>query len=106
MMVHNTQNYPAILALSKRPNWVGVFPPHLRTETDLVSETLCFLVSRIPDDGQSKKTVILSIRVSCCVALVSAVLNIHILLAQWYIFKIVCAFFPSYTFMSGEKLKV
>jgi hypothetical protein len=43
-------------ALSKRPNRVGVFPPaHLRTETDPVSETLCFLVSRIPDDGQSAK---------------------------------------------------
>jgi hypothetical protein len=28
----------------------------MRTETDLVSETLCFLVStRIPDDGQSPK---------------------------------------------------
>jgi hypothetical protein len=29
---------------------------HLRTETDPVSETFCFLVSRIPDDGQSPKT--------------------------------------------------
>jgi hypothetical protein len=26
---------------------------HLRTETDTVSETLCFLLFRIPDDGQS-----------------------------------------------------
>jgi hypothetical protein len=43
------------LPLSKGPNWVGIFPPppHLRMETDPVSETLCFLVSRIPDDGQS-----------------------------------------------------
>jgi hypothetical protein len=32
------------------------FPPHLRTETDPISETLCFLVSRILDDGQSPKT--------------------------------------------------
>jgi hypothetical protein len=28
-----------------------VSPPHLRTETDVVSETLCFLVSKILDDG-------------------------------------------------------
>jgi hypothetical protein len=36
--------------------------PHLKTETDPVSETLCFLVSRIPDDGQSPKNpVILNI---------------------------------------------
>jgi hypothetical protein len=27
--------------------------PHLRTETDPVSETLCFLVFKIPDDGQN-----------------------------------------------------
>jgi hypothetical protein len=45
------------LALSKGPNWVGVFPPpHLRTETDPVSETSYFLVSRIPDDGKGPKT--------------------------------------------------
>jgi hypothetical protein len=44
------------LALSKGPNRVGVSPlPHLRTETDPVSETLCFLVSRILDNGQSPK---------------------------------------------------
>jgi hypothetical protein len=43
------------LDLSKGPNWIDVFPPHLRTETDPVFETLCFLVSRIPDDGQSSK---------------------------------------------------
>jgi hypothetical protein len=30
-------------------------PPHLRTETDPVSEMLSSLVPRIPDDGQSKK---------------------------------------------------
>jgi hypothetical protein len=30
-------------------------PSHLRTETDPVSKTLCLLVSRIPDDGQSPK---------------------------------------------------
>jgi hypothetical protein len=29
--------------------------PHLRTETNPVSETLCFLVSRIPDDVKSPK---------------------------------------------------
>jgi hypothetical protein len=42
--------------LSKGANRVGVFPPHLRTETDPVSKTLCFLVSEIQDDGQSPKT--------------------------------------------------
>jgi hypothetical protein len=31
------------LALCKGPNRVGVFP-HLRTETDPVSETLCFFI--------------------------------------------------------------
>jgi hypothetical protein len=31
------------LALSKGPNWLGVFP-HLRTETDPVSETLSFFI--------------------------------------------------------------
>jgi hypothetical protein len=36
------------------PNRVGVSPPHLRMETDPVSET--FLVFRIPDDGQSPDT--------------------------------------------------
>jgi hypothetical protein len=36
------------LALSKGPNRISVFPPNLRTETHPVSETLCFLVSRIP----------------------------------------------------------
>jgi hypothetical protein len=30
--------------------------PHLRTETDPVSETLYFLVYRIPDDGKVQKT--------------------------------------------------
>jgi hypothetical protein len=34
--------------------WVS--PSHLRTETDPASETLCLLVSRIPDGGQSPKT--------------------------------------------------
>jgi hypothetical protein len=52
-MVYNTQNY-----------WVfGLFPSsrsleirkHDASETDPVSETSCFLVSRIPDDGRSTK---------------------------------------------------
>jgi hypothetical protein len=30
--------------------------PHLKTETDPVSETLWFLVFRIPDDEQSPET--------------------------------------------------
>jgi hypothetical protein len=38
------------LTLSKGSNWVGVFTPHLRQETDSVSETSCFLFSRIPGD--------------------------------------------------------
>jgi hypothetical protein len=37
-------------------NRVGVSPsPHLRTETVPLSETLCFLVSRIPNGGQSSR---------------------------------------------------
>jgi hypothetical protein len=39
-------------ALSKGPNWVGVLPHHLRTETDPVSEISCSLVLRTPDDGK------------------------------------------------------
>jgi hypothetical protein len=35
-----------MLALSKGPNRVGVSPPYLRVETDPVSETFCFLVSK------------------------------------------------------------
>jgi hypothetical protein len=38
-------------SVGSRPN-----PHSLRTETDAVSEKLCFLVSRIPDDGQNPKT--------------------------------------------------
>jgi hypothetical protein len=44
-----------ILALSKVPNRV-VVSPHLRTETDPVSETLCFLLFRILNDGHSPET--------------------------------------------------
>jgi hypothetical protein len=63
-MVYNTQRYWVSgpvqwlrLALSKGPNRVGVFP-HLRRETDPVSETLCFfiIISKNPDDGQGPKT--------------------------------------------------
>jgi hypothetical protein len=43
------------VTLSKGPNKVAV-SPHLRTETDPVSETLCFPVFRIPGNGQSLKT--------------------------------------------------
>jgi hypothetical protein len=52
----NTNCYES--ALSKGPNRVDVSPPpfHLRKETDPVSETLCSLVFRIPDDGQSTDT--------------------------------------------------
>jgi hypothetical protein len=41
--------------LSKESSRVGVSPTHLRTEGDLLSEILCFLVSRTPDDGQNPK---------------------------------------------------
>jgi hypothetical protein len=34
----------ATQALYKGPNKVGVFLPHLKTEADSISETLCFLV--------------------------------------------------------------
>jgi hypothetical protein len=39
-------------------------------------------------------------------ALVSAVLNVHVLLAQSYIFKSVCAFFQAYMFTISEKLAI
>jgi hypothetical protein len=48
---------PVQLAPLERANlnhWT-ILPPHLRTETDPVSEMLCFLVFRIPDNGQSPK---------------------------------------------------
>jgi hypothetical protein len=35
-------------------------PLHLRMETDPVSETLYSLVFRIPDDGQSPKTIVIT----------------------------------------------
>jgi hypothetical protein len=44
------------LAVSKGPNRVDAFLPNLRMETDPVSETLCFLVFKIPDDGQIPET--------------------------------------------------
>jgi hypothetical protein len=44
------------IALSKGPNKVSSLSAHLRTKTDPVPEALCFLVSRIPDGGQSPKT--------------------------------------------------
>jgi hypothetical protein len=48
-------------ALFKGPNRLGVFPPHLRTEINQVSEKLCFIVFRMPDDGQTETPVILSV---------------------------------------------
>jgi hypothetical protein len=44
------------LDVSKGPNRVGVSSLHLRMETDSVSETLCSLVCRIPDNGRSPET--------------------------------------------------
>jgi hypothetical protein len=70
-MVYNTQNYrnfglcpsSSILkngeqssvevALFQGLNRVSCLPLHLRTETDPVSETLCSLIFKIPDDGLS-----------------------------------------------------
>jgi hypothetical protein len=43
------------LALSRGPNWIGVFSPHLRTETDPASETSCIIFSKILDDGKIQK---------------------------------------------------
>jgi hypothetical protein len=58
--------YLSRLALSKRPNRVGV-SPHLRTETDPVSETSCFS-SNYLDSGRwtkSENPVILCGYLSC-----------------------------------------
>jgi hypothetical protein len=41
---------------SSGPQQSKCLPPHLRTNTDPVSEMLCSLVSRIPDDGRTPKT--------------------------------------------------
>jgi hypothetical protein len=51
--VHRPEFQRLRLDLSKGPNTVGVLPPDLRTETDSVSEALCFLVFRILKDGLS-----------------------------------------------------
>jgi hypothetical protein len=42
------------------------FSPHLKTETDPVSETLWFLVFRIPDFGSSRQRGRYSIKNSNC----------------------------------------
>jgi hypothetical protein len=83
-MVYNTQNYwvsglcpssgilnarkhisetGSVSVLRSEPPIVLYFPsmyaspfPHLRTETDPVSEALCFLVFRIPRNGSSPET--------------------------------------------------
>jgi hypothetical protein len=47
--------YP-VMTLSKGPNRVGVFHPHLRTETDAFSKMLCSIDFRVLEDGQSPKT--------------------------------------------------
>jgi hypothetical protein len=48
--------YALRLALSKGPNTVDVSLPSPETETNPVSETLCFPVFRIEDDVQSPET--------------------------------------------------
>jgi hypothetical protein len=70
-MVYNTKNYwgfghfPSSDILETRKHDVSetgsvsflrCLPPPLRTETYPVSETSCFLVSRISDEGRSPKT--------------------------------------------------
>jgi hypothetical protein len=50
---------PTQLGPLERANLLSLgqcLPHHLRTETDPVTETLCFVVSRILDDGKSPKT--------------------------------------------------
>jgi hypothetical protein len=45
------------LAISKLPNGVGVpIPLHSGMETDPLCRALCFVVFRIPGDGQSPET--------------------------------------------------
>jgi hypothetical protein len=46
---------PTQLSSLGRANFNHWTLPHLRTEIDPVFEKLCFLLSRIPDDGKSKK---------------------------------------------------
>jgi hypothetical protein len=48
---YNITNTALRLALSKGPNRVDISLPSLEDGKDPVSETLCFLVFRIPDDG-------------------------------------------------------
>jgi hypothetical protein len=40
----------------EKHTWLGPLETVIEISTDPVSETLCFLVSGIPDDGQSPKT--------------------------------------------------
>jgi hypothetical protein len=71
------------LALSKGPNRVGAsLSPRLRMETDPVSEELCFLDFRIPNDGHRRNPVILT-GSSCCIYSVCGILNWKWFL-QWY----------------------
>jgi hypothetical protein len=73
-MMYNTQNdWVFELWLSsgilenttfRKLEYVSSFPPHLKTETDPVSETLCFLFSRIPDDGQESKNAVILGKIS------------------------------------------
>jgi hypothetical protein len=58
------------LALSKGPNRVDVSLRQPRTETDPISETLCFLALRLPDDGYSPKTQWFWIRIKPAVMLI------------------------------------
>jgi hypothetical protein len=63
----NTRKYEvsetvSVLVLRRRgqtptlPGPLERLPLHLRTQTDPVSETSCFLDFRIPDDGESPQT--------------------------------------------------
>jgi hypothetical protein len=53
----NPQSKPQSPALlPPAPHWAGDSPPHLRMETDPVSETSCFIFHRIPNDEESPKT--------------------------------------------------
>jgi hypothetical protein len=80
VMVCNIQNYwvsglcPSSGILnSRKPNVSETSSsPHVRTEKDPASETLCFLVFRIADYGQSPE--ILSLLTVCALGLIPSLL--------------------------------
>jgi hypothetical protein len=51
-IVQYSRNYK----IKRFGNWICFCPPVMGEVADPVSETFCFLLSRIPDDGQIPKT--------------------------------------------------